>query len=211
MTTDLVSTTQSRFDSALENYRAARAAAASVDQFSACHVRDRVFVLLDQTTETLIDIPAPSIGAIATKLECFFGEALFNEHDPRSHAWRVLIGDLRLAERMSLGFEEPNLSGGMDLTRLAAEWAENLRQYFRWSTLLQQGSSEACGESKRVDIVALMDEAEAKLLSMHAPGLDAVSMKLQLLTLNYSDDLDHRAGLLLALRDVRRFAINQVD
>jgi hypothetical protein len=211
MTTDPVSTTKSRFDAALVNYQTARAAAASVEQSTACHARDRIFALLDHTTDTLINTPAPSLGAIATKLECLFGEALFDEYDPRSEAWRFLIGDLRLAERMLLEFEEPDLSGGMDLTQLAADWAENLREYVRWSTLLQEGPSDAWGHSKRADIVALMDEAEAKLLSMHAPDLNAVCMKLKLLTLTYSDDLDQRTGLLLALRDVRRLATTQVD
>jgi hypothetical protein len=210
MTTRPDSTPRSRFDAALVNYQTARAAAASVEQSTACHARDRIFALLDHTIDTLINNPAPSLGAIATKLECLFGEALFDEHDPCSEAWRFLIGDLRLAERVSLGFEEPDLSGGMDLTQLAADWAENLREYVRWSTLLAEGPSDAWGQSKRADIVTLMDEAEGNLLSMHAPDLNAVCMKLKLLTLNYSDDLDQRTGLLLALRDVRRFA-NQVD
>jgi len=201
----------SRWNAALNNQRASAAAVAAVQDLPDGPVRDRVFALLDQTTDTLINTPAPSLGAIATKLECLFGEELFDEQDPRSKACRLLIGDLRLAERVSLGFEEPDLSGGMDLARLAVDWAENLREYVRWSTLLHEGPSDAWGQSTRADIVALMDEAEASLLSMHAPDLNAVCMKLRLLALNYTDDLDQRTGLLLALRDVRRFATNQVE
>jgi hypothetical protein len=99
------------------------------------------------------------------------------------------------------------LSGGMDLKRLAADWTENLREYVRWSTLLHEGPSDDWGQRTRPDIVALMDRAGAKLFSMHAPHLDAACKKLELLALNHTDDPDERAGLVLIMRDLRRFAI----
>lgn len=210
MTSYCDTTTKSRFDAAVMNYEAANAAAASVEPFTACHVRDSILTIVENATDTLFNTPALSLGAVAVKLEKLYGEQLFDETDYYADYRRTLIGDLRRIERILLGFEEPEASGGMDLVRIDHDWTEARREHSHWEQLLEEGQSDASGQSKRSDIVALMDEAEANLLSAHSPHLNAVIKKLELLT-EHSNDLGERTAQLMVLRDLHRFVTSQKD
>jgi len=176
------STSKPRFDAAKLNFVAAQAAAAAVKQLNPCDVRERVLALLDDAADTFFSTPAPSLGALAQKLENYWGEELFADDGEAKHK-RIIVGDIRRLERVHAGLEEPDANGGMDPVRIASDWTGALHAYTQ------------CDRSAKL---------QAQLLSKPAPDLYAVLKKLELF---WRDLTDRAANLILG--DLRRFATSQ--
>ena len=203
------STIDSRFDAALSNYEAANAAAASVNPLTSCAVTDRILTILDNAADALFNTPAPTLGAIAIKLEKYWGETLCSGYDQAAFWRQLLTGDIRRAERLRAGVQEPDATGGMDMTLVAIDWTSALREFSRYELVLHEGPS-AWGQSTHDDILDLRDQAQARLLSTRAPHLDAVITKLEVLWADGRFDMiEESSGHVLILRDLRRLARSQ--
>jgi hypothetical protein len=207
--TTIYRNTSSRWDSALIEYAAAEAAAAAVADHPESATRDQVIGMLYENADALFTLAAPTLGDVAQKLTTYWGEKVFDDDTYGADFKRIIIGDIRRIERQLAGVAEPDASGGMDLERIASEWAKAIAEFDHWSTLLAEGPSEKWGASQSGDIVAMMDEAEAIALSLPAPHLDAVVKKLTMIwngddRYDPSDDAVEHA---LIMRDLRRFAM----
>lgn len=187
MTTYRATTSQSRFNAAFANHHAAATAAATVQNHPDGEVRSNILVLAVTAADTFFNTPAPSLDAVAIKLEKYWGEALFDDADPHTAMRQIIVGDLRRIERLLAGVEEPDATGGMDLERVDHDWADALREY------------------ERSEIAALKQRAETKLLSLRAPHLVDVLKKLELLWAGTTESGVH----LLILNDLRQFADRQ--
>jgi hypothetical protein len=101
-------------------------------------------------------------------------------------------------------------SGRMDRQTLESHWAGAYADYERYRQLCEQGPSERWGNSSSPDIIALKDEAGAKMLEVSAPNLAAVVTKLSVL---WSDDrfdpVFTSTGHARILRDLHRLATSQ--
>ena len=200
--------TTSRFDAALVDFTVAEAAARAIEEHPHCLARHRINKVLEDAVDTIFAIAAPTLGGVARKLEVYWSELLL-QHDWYGVDWRKkAVGDIRRIERQLAGVEEPDASGGMDMSVVEFDWTEELQEYDHWAELLDQGRSESWGKSNQSDIVAFKDHAQEVLLSLPAPNLAAVIKKLELLwTDDRFDPVFEATDHLLILRDLRRFAL----
>jgi hypothetical protein len=207
--TTIYRNTTSRWNSALIEHAAAEVAAAAVVDLPESATRDQIIGMLYETADALFALAAPTLGDVVRKLTTYWGEKVFDDNTYGADFKRIIIGDIRRIGMQLAGVEEPDASGGMDLKRMATEWAKAIAEFDHWSTLLAEGPSEKWGASQSGDIVAMMDEAEAIALSLPAPHLDAVIKKLAMIwngddRFDPSDDAVEHA---LIMRDLRRFAL----
>jgi hypothetical protein len=163
------------------NFVAAKEAADAIEHLAKCDTTDRVYDLLDETEERVYSTAAPDLRAVAEKLEIYWGEELFSEEDYVAPYKQRIIGDIRRTHLLNADVDNEDASGGMDLQRIAKEWATALAEYNHYVELLEARQSDRQQHSKTSDLVALRVETENKLLSLHAPNLSAVIRKLELL------------------------------
>lgn len=205
LATNHLTTNCARWNAALADCDAAEAAVAAVKDHPQGRVRDDVVALAAEATDRVYWLPAPTIGGLRRKLDLFWtdlsGQACESDQ-------RVVLGDLVRIELLLAGVDPYEASGGMDLDKVAADFAEAARNYDHYVQLHREGGSEAWGTSSSSDITALMNEAEAKLISLPAPNLGAVEKKLTIL---FSNDrfgqIEDTIAHTLILRDLRRFII----
>lgn len=199
-----VSMISRRWNNALVDYDAAKAAAAAVEAHAPGRVRDDVVALAAEAVDKVCRVPAPTLGGLRQKLELHWTD-LFDDTYGADFK-RIIVGDLTRLELLLAGVDPNEASGGMDLDKVAADFTEAAREYEHYVQLHREGPSEAWGKSSSSDITALVDAAQAKLLSLSAPSLGAVEKKLTIL---FGDDrfceIDDAATQALILRDLRRF------
>jgi len=156
-------TTLTRWNSTLADHDAAEAALAALKDFPRSRVYDDIIALAAEAQDRLFRIPSPTIGALRRKLEAFWTDLW--EETPAADAKRGIIGDLTRIELLLLGAGPEEAAVGMDLKRVASDFAAAAREYDHYVELHREGPSDRWGASTTSDIVALMDEAEAKMLS----------------------------------------------
>jgi hypothetical protein len=199
-----LTTNYRRWNAALADSDAAEAATAAIKDHPNGRVRDDIVALTAEAVDRVYRVPAPTLGGLRRKLELFWTD-LWDETYGADFK-KIVVGDLVRLELLLAGVDPYEASGGMDLEKVAADFAEAAGAYDHYIQLLREGPSEAWGTSSSSDITALMDEAEAKMLSLSAPTLGAVLKKLTIL---FSDDrfceIDEAAAHGLILRDLRRF------
>jgi hypothetical protein len=181
MTGYTANTNTSRWESVMENFVAAKEAADAIAHLADCDATSRIDDLLDDVRQSVFSTAAPDLGALAEKLEVYWGEELFAEDDYVASYKATIVGDIRRIRLLNLGIDNEDASGGMDLERVAAQWADALQEYNLHAQFIEAGPSDRWKYSKKSDLVALKDDAEAKLLSLYAPNLAAVIRKLELL------------------------------
>src|SRR5687768_6477914 len=131
MTKQTPTTNTGRWESAMQNFVAAKEAAESITHLADCDAIDRIYDLLDEVEQSVLSTTAPHLGAVAEKLEILWSEELFDEADPVASYKRKVIGDIRRINLLNLGVDNEEASGGMDLQGIAADWAEAVQQYER--------------------------------------------------------------------------------
>lgn len=204
MTGQTTNTNTGRWESAMENFVAAKEAADAIAHLADCDATNRIHDLLDDVTQSVYSTAAPNLGALAEKLEVYWGEELFAEDDYVASYKQRIIGDIRRNHLLAAGVGNEDASGGMDIEQAATDWADALQEYNQHAQFLEAGPSDRWQFSKKSDIVALKDEAEANLFSLNAPNLAAVIRKLELL---WADDRFDRVShycRCCILRDVHR-------
>jgi len=199
-----VSMISRRWNNALVDYDAADAAAAAVKAHPQGRVRDDVIVLAADAADRVYRVPAPTLGGLRRKLELLWTDLWEDTAD--ANVKRTVIGDLTRIELLLAEVDPYEASGGMDLDKVAADFAEAAREYDHYIQLHRENRSDALATSSSSEFAAMMDEAEAKLLSLSAPNLGAVEKKLTIL---FGDDrfyeIEDSAAQALILRDLRRF------
>lgn len=211
MTTQVLSNHAGRWKSVMDNFVAAKEAVDAIEHLADCDATDRIRDLLDDVVQSVYSTASPDLGALAEKLEIYWGEELFAEEDYVASYKARIVGDIRRIRLLSAGIDNEDASGGMDLEKIAADWASALQEYHQHAQFFEAGPPERWQYSKKSDIVALKDEAEAKLLSLHAPNLAAVIRKLELL---WADDRFDRAShycRCCILRDLHRLECQDVS
>lgn len=200
-----LTTYSARWNAALADYDAAEAATAAVKAHSQGRVRDDVVALAAEAADRVYRVPAPTLGGLRRKLELLWSTELWEETYGTDFK-RIAVGDLTRLELLLAGVDPYEATGGADLDKVAADFTEAAREYDHNVQLHREGPSKAWGTSSSSDITAMMDAAEAKLLSLSAPNLGAVEKKLTIL---FGDDrfcdIDNAAAHALILRDLRRF------
>jgi hypothetical protein len=196
---DSVSTISRRWNNALVDYDAAEAAAAAIQTHPPGRVRDDVLAVAGEAIDRVYRVPAPTLGGVRRKLELLFD--LWDETQD-IHFVRIVVGDLTRLELLLAGADPYEASGGMDLDKVAADFWHAARRYDHNLHVFREGQAT----SSSSDFTALIEEAEAGLLSLSAPNLSAVEKKLTIL---FGDDrfcaIDETAAHTLILRDLRRF------
>jgi hypothetical protein len=204
MADDSVSMISRRWNNALVDYDAAKAAAGAVDAHRPGRVRDDVLALATEAVDRVCRVPAPTLGGLRQKLEVHWAD--LSDDTYGADFKRIIVGDLTRLELLLAGVDPYDASGGMDLDKLAADFTEAAREYDHHVQLRRDGPSEAWGTNSSSDITALIDQMEAKLLSMSAPNLGAIEKKLTIL---FGGDrfpeTDGAVAQALILRDLRRF------
>ena len=207
MATNHLTTNLARWNSAVANHEAAEAALAAVRDKPKCGVCDDIVALAAEAHARLFRVPAPTLGALRRKLESFWD--IWDESYGANFK-RIILGDLTRIELLLAGVDPHEASGGMDLKKLATEFAEAAREYDRYVKLRQEGPSNKWGQSTASDITAMMDEAEAKMLSLSAPNLAAVEKKLTALWIDERyDPIEATTAHVTILRDLRRLIVAQ--
>jgi hypothetical protein len=111
------------WDAALSNFRAAKAAAAALKAHETGSIKDEVLALYDRAREDVFSIKPPTLGAVAQKLEIYWGERLFRQDVFGNEYRQKIVGDLRRIERMNAGVDEPDATGGLNVAKAADRWA----------------------------------------------------------------------------------------
>jgi hypothetical protein len=147
-----------------------------------CPARQRTALTLEDAANILLTTPAPTIRALTEKLSMLWGKSL-DEPDVVGSWKRKIVGDLQRTELTTAGIKEEDASGRTTGAAGAAnqQWAEALREHKQYEDMLMEGPSDRWGNNSAADIVAILDEAEAELLSMSAPTLPGVARKLEFL------------------------------
>ena len=206
MATDHLTTNLARWNSAAANHDAAEAALAAVKDNAECSVRHEIVALAAEAHDRLFRIPAPTIGALRRKLESFWGD-LFEETYGNQFR-RIIIGDTVRLELLLAGVDPEEASGGMDLKKVASDFAAAAREYDHYVELRREGPSKKWGASTTSDITALLDAAESKMLSLSAPNLAAVEKKLTALWIDDRyDPIEATTAHVTILRDLRRLVL----
>jgi hypothetical protein len=202
LATDYLTTNLARWNSAVANHAAAEAALAAVKDHPQSGIRDDIVALAAEAHDRLFRIPAPTLGALRRKLESFWD--IWAETYGTDFK-RIILGDLTRIELLLAGVEPEEASGGMDLKKVASDFAEAAREYDHYLELRREGPSKKWGASTTSDITALMDEAESKMLSLSAPNLAAVEKKLTALWVDDRyDPIEATTAHVTILRDLRR-------
>jgi hypothetical protein len=188
----------------MDNFVAAKQAVDAIEHLADCDATDRIHDLFDDVVQRVNLTAAPDLRAIAEKLEVHWGEELFAEDDYIASYKQRIIGDIRRNHLLAAGIDNEDASGGMDLACMTAEWADALQEYNQHAQFLEAGPSDRWLYSKKSDLVALKDEAKAKLLSLHAPNVTAVIRKLELLWADDRFDRVSHYGRCCILRDLHR-------
>ena len=176
MATDHLTTNLARWNCALADHEPAEAASAAVKDHPQSRIRDDIVALAAEAHDRLFRIPAPTLGALRRKLETFWGDVC--EETYGNQFRRIIIGDTVRLELLLAGVDPEEASGGMDLKKVASDFAEAVREYDHYVELRREGPSDKWGVSTTSDITASLDEAECKMLSLSAPSLAAVEKKL---------------------------------
>jgi hypothetical protein len=204
LATDHLTINLARWNSAAANHAAAEAAMAAVKDHPQSGIRDDIVALAAEAHDRLFRIPAPTFGALRRKLESFWD--IWAETYGTDFK-RIILGDLTRIELLLAGVEPEEASGGMDLKKVASDFAEAARAYDHYLELRREGPSKKWGASTTSDITALMDEAESKMLSLSAPNLAAVEKKLTALWVDERyDPIGATTAHVTILRDLRRLA-----
>lgn len=208
MANEITNTNSSRWDNVLVDCYSAKVAADAIKPHPEGRVRDEVFALADEAAERVYRVPAPTLGGLRRKLELLWTD-LFDETFGADFK-RIIVGDLTRLELLLAGVDPYDASGGMDLDKVAADFTEAASEYDHYVKLHGEGPSEAWGANSSKDIAAMLDGAEARLLSLSAPNLGAVEKKLTIL---FGDDrfseIDDSAAHALIIRDLRRLITTQ--
>jgi hypothetical protein len=206
LATDHLTTNLARWNSAAANHEAAQAALAAVEESRKCSVHDEIVALAAEAHDRLFRIPAPTLGALRRKLETFWGDVF--EETYGNQFRRIIIGDIVRLELLRAGVDPEEASGGMDLNKVASDFAEAAREYDHCAELRREGPSDKWGASTTSDITASLDEAESKMLSLSAPNLAAVEKKLAALWFDRRyDPIETTTAHVTILRDLRRLMI----
>lgn len=195
-----------RWNSTLADHDAAEAALVALKDLAKSRVHDDIIALAAEAKDRLFRIPSPTISALRRKLETFWTDLW--EETPAADAKRGIIGDLTRIELLLLGAGPEEVAVGMDLKRVASDFAAAARDYDHYVELHREGPSDKWGASTTSDIVALMDQAEAKMLSLPAPNLPAVEKKLTAMWIDQRyDPIEATTAHVTILRDLRRLII----
>jgi hypothetical protein len=204
---DPITPNLARWNSAAANHDTAKAALAAVKDHPPSGIRDDIVALAAEAHDRLFRIPAPTLGALRRKLEWFWD--IWAETYGTNFK-RIIIGDLTRIELLLAGVEPEEASGGMDLKKVASDFADAVREYDHYAELRREGPSDKWAVSTTSDITALLDEAESKMLSLSAPSLAAVEKKLTALWVDDRyDPIEATTAHVTILRDLRRLANTQ--
>lgn len=194
-----------RWNTVQSNLEALDAAAAAVEGQRPSPARERILSLYVATANKLFSTVAPTLGDLRHKLEVYWGN-LF-EDIPGNDLKLIAMGDLYRLNLLHAGVEAVHASGGMNLEKVASDWADAAREYDHYVQLSRDAPSEASVASSSNNIAALIDQAEATLLSLSAPSLEAVEKKLTILLGGDRFDPIGDAIAYLILRDLGHFII----
>lgn len=189
-----------RWNNVLSNLKALSAAAAG-ERPSAAHAQIPSYYVT--AAKELFSAAAPTLGGLRFKLELYWGDLFEDLYG--NDAKRIAVGDLVRLELLHAGIDAKDASGGMPPEKLTSDWADAALEYDRYVQLHRDAQTEAEGSSQWRDITAMMNEAEAKLLSLSAPNLGAVEKKLTILLGGDRFDPIEDAIAYLIQRDLRRF------
>ena len=192
-----------RWNTVLSNLEALNAAAAAVEGQCPSLARDHILSRYVATAKELFGTTAPTLGDLRRKLELYWGDLFKDVHG--NDFKRIAVGDLVRLELLHTGVDAEEASGGMNLKKVASDWADAALEYDHYLQLHLDGQAEAEGTSSSSDITAMMIEAEAKLLSLSAPQLGAVEKKLTIIFGGDRFDPIEDAIAYLILRDLRHF------
>jgi hypothetical protein len=207
LATDPITPNPARWNSAVANRDVAEAALAAVKDLPQSRARDDIVALAAEAHHQLFRIPAPTLGALRRKLEWFWdiwAETYGTEFK------RIILGDLTRIELLLAGVAPEEASGGMDLKKVATDFADAAGEYDHYIELRREGPSDNWGANTTSDITALLDRAESKMLSLSAPNLAAVEKKLMALWVDDRyDPIEATTAHVTILGDLRRLADTQ--
>jgi hypothetical protein len=188
-----------RWNSALGDYDAAETALGAIKDHPQSRVRDHVITLAAEATDWLFRVPAPTLGALRQKLDSYWGD-LFEQKFGNLFR-RIILGDLTRIELLLAGVDPEEASGGMNLKKVASEFAEAAREYDHYVKLHREGPTDNTAR----EITALMDEAESKMLALPAPNLAAVEKKLSAIWIDDRyDQIEASTAHITIMCDLRR-------
>lgn len=194
---------QHRWNTVLSNLETLDAAVIAEDEQRPGSVRGQTLSLYVAAAKQFFGVAAPTLGGLRHKLEVYWGDVFEDVHG--NNFKRIAMGDLVRLELLHVGVDADEASGGMNLEKVASDWAAAAREYDHYVQLRSDARSDAGGTSSSIDVAALMGEAEAKLLSLSAPNLEAVETKLIILLGGDRFDPIEDAIAYLLLRDLRHF------
>lgn len=203
MANDHITPNLARWNAGIADFEAANTALEALTEHPESRVRDDIAALATDASARLFRIPAPTLGTLRRKLEAYWGDVF--EEVYGNEFRRVLLGDLVRIELLRAGVDPEEASGGMNLKTVASNFAEAAREYDHYMDLHREGPSDNWGSSTTSDIVALLDQAEAKMLGLPAPNLAAVEKKLTVLWKDQRyDPIESSTAHVTILRDLRR-------
>lgn len=126
--------------------------------------------------------PAPTLGAVRTKLSIWWGEELYAD-SYESSINRIIMGDLTRLELEGAGATELEASGRSPEEAAAqlAEWHATLADYNEQAELFVEGPSDRWQGREAIEIINAMDYSAGVLFELRAPNIYGVIRKLELL------------------------------
>ena len=170
-----------QWNDVLLDYRVAKAATEAVAIYPECWNRSFIYQLFEGAVRAVQHTPASTLSGIVEKLQVYWRAGDLADGSYGNNFRIQILGDLRRIERLQAGVEEPHASGGMDLDGIERKWNEMVSNFKRYSAELAKARAENVPSDDKVDLVALIDEAEEALLSMPSPNVGAVIQKLEIL------------------------------
>lgn len=147
--------------------------------------------------------PAPTLGAVRQKLEAYWGDLFDDSHG--SSFKRIVIGDLVVLEMVHAGIDWAEASGGRSWKKVRSDFEKAARAYDRYLELQREGPTDKWGENTASDIAALLEGAEAEMLSLPAADLAGVEKKLTAIWQDQAyDPIEASTVHVTILRDLRR-------
>lgn len=191
------------WNAAVFDYDTAKAALYAVSAKPLSPLRVQITNSLNDARQIVFAVRSLRLRGVRDKVKAYWGEAIYNEDGPPIEWRQRVIGDLFRIELQNAGVEEPDASGGLDMTKAAIDWAEALQQFEQRAPLLVEDAPDVLSQ---LEIENAQEESKAGLLSLPAPDLIAVERKLTIL---FGDcgfgEIDDIAAQALILWDLRRF------